>query len=185
MLRSFRKPLVVSTPKIGLRSSFYVSNLSEFSADQTFKPILIDDFAKGEINKKNTNFIFCSGQIFIEVLKAMGNYAKKFSKQPNLVLIRMEELAPFPEKLVEEALKGLRASAGSKFAWVQEESMNVGAFSYVQPQINRVVRKIGGKEAALSYIGREAQSGANGCVEEHKKELANILEQLREYLESC
>lgn len=180
MIREYRKPLVVATPKIGLRSSYYTSNITEFGSDNKFKPILLNAFAIGE----NTNIVFCTGQIFIEVLKAVEAYAKKNAKQPNIVLVRIEELAPFPEKLINEALTAFSLTDKSKAIWIQEESMNMGAFSYVQPQLNRILRKFSEK-LRVDYIGREAQSGANGCVDEHKKELAIILEQLNKFVESC
>ena len=93
MVRSYRKPLVVFTPKIGLRSPYYVTEISEFGEDKKFNSILINEFGN---NFSSQNLIFCSGQIFIEIKKAADNYFQKHKKQANLTLIRIEELALFP-----------------------------------------------------------------------------------------
>jgi len=181
MHRQYRKPLVVITPKIGLRSNHYISNINDFSESQIFKPIIVNEFSK---SANSQNVIFCSGQIFIEILKAVENYNKKHNKQPDLTLVRIEELAPLPEKEINEVFSNLNFSDKSRAIWIQEESMNMGAFSYVQPQLNRIMKKFNSK-IQVSYIGREAQCGANGCVEDHKKELNLILNDLNNFVETC
>ncbi len=181
MLRQYRKPLVVITPKIGLRSNHYLSNISDFSDEKTFLPIKVNEFSK---QSNSQNVIFCTGQIFIEILKAAENYVKKNGKQPNLTLIRLEELAPFPEELIKSSLSAYKFNEKSRAIWIQEESMNMGAFTYIQPQINRVMRGFNEK-IRIEYIGRDAQCGANGCVEDHKKELNSIMEHLNKFVESC
>lgn len=180
MLREYRKPLVVFTPKIGLRSPHYISLISDFGPMRKFEAIISDKF--GDLKEKN--LVFCTGQIFIEVKKACDKYLEKNKKEANLVLIRLEELAPFPENKIIEVLNAFEFSENSKALWIQEESMNMGAFSYIQPSLNRILSNLNEK-IKLEYIGRNAQCGAIGCVEEHKKEYEILLKSLEEFVEKC
>ena len=165
MLRNYRKPLVVITPKIGLRHPAYVSNIEEFSLEYKFKPIIYN-------NSENTKkVLFCTGQVYLEINKHIESYTKE-NGQNDVKLIRIEELAPFPEKEILESLKDI--SKDSKFYWIQEESMNVGAYSYTYPHLRRIMRKLKLNNNEVEYIGREAQCAANGCVEDHKKEVIQL-----------
>lgn len=179
MIREYRKPLVVFSPKIGLRSQYYISNIQDFSLENSFKPIIVNHFS--EYNSSH-NMLFCTGQIFMEVLKACESYSKKYNKKANLVLIRIEELAPFPENVINQALGKFKIDANTKVAWIQEESMNMGAFSYVQPQLNRIFKKYNDK-ITLEYIGRDAQCAAIGCSDDHKQETNQLFEALNKFIE--
>jgi 2-oxoglutarate dehydrogenase complex dehydrogenase (E1) component-like enzyme len=182
MLREYRKPLVVLTPKIGLRSPFYVSEISEFFEDKKFEPIIVNKYG----TKKN--LIFCTGQIFIEVKKAAEKFFEKNKREANLILIRVEELAPFPEKEIIEVLNKNNFTGNekenSKSIWIQEESLNMGAFTYVQPSLNRILKKFN-KNMNIDYIGRNAQCGAIGCLEDHKKEYDILIKELEEFVDKC
>lgn len=171
MLRKFRKPMIVVAPKIGLKHAAYTSNLSEFSLDSKFQPIVVDSYG----NENNTilnlsqlrGVIFCSGQIFIELKKHAEELIKQ-NKKVNYITIRIEEIAPFPEKEIMNKLNSL--STDAKFYYIQEESMNVGAYTYASPHLRRILKNLNIKDKEVYYIGREAQVGANGCVNDHKSE---------------
>lgn len=107
MLRNYRKPLVIITPKIGLRSPLYVSKFEEFGENYKFKPIIVDDYVKD--NEKVQKVIFCSGQIFMEINKQTENLIKQ--SKANHILIRIEEIAPFPEQEIMNQLNNLNKEA--------------------------------------------------------------------------
>lgn len=97
MLRDFRKPLVIAAPKIGLKHPKAVSELKAFQAGNQFKPIIADRFGSGVIRK----VIFCSGKVNFDI-------AARFEKNApgqGVLVIRMEELAPFPVKKVKEMIQ--------------------------------------------------------------------------------
>jgi 2-oxoglutarate dehydrogenase complex dehydrogenase (E1) component-like enzyme len=170
MLRNYRKPLVVISPKIGLKHAAYVSELSEFLEDKKFSPIIIDYYGNNNNNLNNLKgVIFCSGQIFLE-LKRNAEILVKEGKTIPYITIRIEEIAPFPEKIIFDTLSKVEINKNCKFYWVQEESMNMGCFTYVSPHLRRIMRNMELKKEDLIYIGRESQVGANGCAFDHKKE---------------
>ncbi len=91
------------------------------------------------------------------------------SDQKTLV-IRLEELAPFPSKLIEEQLNHVPHSA--KVYYAQEECMNEGAFQFAKLHIDKILKKNKfHHNAELNYIGRPSQhSFATGCPNDHKYE---------------
>jgi 2-oxoglutarate dehydrogenase complex dehydrogenase (E1) component-like enzyme len=97
MLRNYRKPLVVITPKIGLKHAAYTSKLEDFSENK-FTPIIIDNYASSL--SKTKSVIFCSGQIFIEINKSIEARLKETNIKPEITVIRIEEVAPFPEQQI-------------------------------------------------------------------------------------
>lgn len=165
MLRKYRKPLIVATPKIGLKHSSYTSNINEFLENKHFEPIIVDNY-NSENLKNLKGVVFCSGQIFLEINKQLGD-------KKDYIIIRIEELAPFPEEIIISTLKNINKK--SKFFWVQEESMNMGCFSYVAPHLRRIARNLTLENTELNYIGRDAQVGANGCQKDHKAEVDKLL----------
>jgi 2-oxoglutarate dehydrogenase complex dehydrogenase (E1) component-like enzyme len=65
---------------------------------------------------------------------------------------------------------------------VQEQSMNMGAFTYIEPHLRRIMRKVGSKNNTVNYIGREAQCGAIGCSEDHKTEGIKLIDEIKNML---
>jgi probable 2-oxoglutarate dehydrogenase E1 component DHKTD1 len=70
MLRNYRKPLILASPKIGLKHPRAVSSISEFAPGTTFKPILANSFGGG---KHVTKVIFCSGKIYFDMMQKFEN----------------------------------------------------------------------------------------------------------------
>ena len=94
-------------------------------------------------------------------------------------MIRIEELSPFPELEIMETLQKNKLSKDIKFYWIQEESMNMGCFSYSAPHLRRIMRNLGLKNSEVVYIGRDAKCGANGCANGHKQETAKLNEMIK------
>ena len=107
MHREFRKPLIIMTPKSLLRHKRCISDISEFSTKSTFHRVLEDDAYNKESNlttlvkdKQIKKVVMCSGKIYYDLIEAREKYKRK-----NVVLIRLEQLYPFPAKTLANILK--------------------------------------------------------------------------------
>ena len=136
MHREFRKPLVIMTPKSLLRHKRCVSNISEFTTKSTFHRVLEDDsftktnnLIKLDSNKKIKKVVMCSGKIYYDLLEAREKF-----KNSQVVLVRLEQLYPFPAKTLANILKRYK---NAKFLWCQEEPKNMGAWNTVRNYIDR------------------------------------------------
>ena len=177
--RDFRKPLVVMTPKSLLRNKFCVSNLDDFAKTNSFHRILWDHafdpkygFIELKKSKKIDKVIMCSGKIYFDLLEAREKYKKN-----NIVLIRIEQLYPFPIKSLVKELKPYKQNA--KFYWCQEEPKNMGAWFSVRDYIEWTLDYIKASNSKISYIGRDpAASPATGYAKRHLAQQKEILDEV-------
>jgi 2-oxoglutarate dehydrogenase E1 component len=146
------------TPKSLLRHPEVSSPLSAFSND-TFHEILIDHAPK----KKDAEvLLMCSGKIYYE-LKSLNNQAYP--------LVRLEQLYPFPKANITDLLK--QYPKLKEIRWVQEEPANMGAWSFVRPRIENLIKN---QKIVVNYIGRKhSGSTAEGYLKAHKIEQERIL----------
>ncbi len=159
VLRDFRKPLVVMTPKSLLRHPQAVSPLEEL-ARGCFHEVL-DDPAPPVSPKR---LLLCSGKVYYD-LEARRREAKEGSS----AIVRIEQLHPFPRAALARALESHRGV--DEVTWIQEEPANRGAWSYIR---GRFAEELG---VALTYVGREAApSPATGSHARHVREQAALLE---------
>ena len=167
MHRSFRKPVIIFTPKSLLRNKNAVSKISDFTSGSWFHRVLPDP--KKSLQKdKVKRVVLCSGKVFYDLVK-MREEEKLF----NVRLIRVEQLYPFPEDAVVRELKNF---SKAKIIWCQEEPKNMGAWTYINPLIEEVMLKVGSKQNRLQYAGREAQaSTATGLFSRHQQEQQKLL----------
>ncbi len=181
MLRKYRKPLVIATPKVGLRHALYNSHIESFDINNnssSFQPIIISKFYKNP--ESIDNIVFCSGQIFLEVIRLINSLGKN-TEDYSLMLVRIEEIAPFPEELIKGHLKDVNKKA--KLTWLQEEGINAGAYFYVEPHLARIANTLNFINQEINYIGRNAEIAANGCLEISKKESLIISEKITSILQ--
>ena len=178
MHRDFRKPLVVMTPKSLLRHKRCTSNLNEFTTKNSFHRVLEDDaYIKNngliELKKdsKIKQVVMCSGKIYYDLLEAREN-----SKNDSLVIIRIEQLYPFPAKTLANMLKRYEKA---KFVWCQEEPKNMGAWNTVRNYIDRTLEIIDFNGYNVKYVGRKASSStATGNLNKHLAQQKEILEKI-------
>lgn len=157
MLRQYRKPLIVMTPKSLLRHPLVTSRLEELAKGE-YKLVIPE--VDGLENKKISRVIFCCGKIYYELLKMRREW-----QIDHVAIIRMEQLYPFPDALCREVLT--QYSHVKEIVWCQEEPQNQGAFVFVQHYFLRLLAK--GQE--LHYAGRAASaSPAAGYHAVHEKE---------------
>ncbi len=177
MKRDFRKPLIMMTPKSLLRHKRAVSTLDEMGPQSTFHRILWDDaeFLKSEKIKlvkddKIRRVVLCSGKVYYDL------YEEREKRGLNDVyLMRVEQLYPWPHKALAQELARF---SKAEFIWCQEEPMNMGAWSFAQPNLERVLEFIKAKNSRVGYVGRSASAAtASGLMSRHLKELKAFLDE--------
>ena len=155
--RDFRKPLILMTPKSLLGRPEAVSLDSDFLEGSCFQEILPD--TKIFANPADVSrVIFCSGKVYYDL---MAHRQEKGIE--NAAIVRVEQLYPFHREMVGAIIS--QYSNASQFVWCQEEPLNMGAWSYISPRLERAV---GGK---IRYAGRGAASSpAAGSKAMHYRE---------------
>ena len=178
MHREFRKPLIVMTPKSLLRHKRCMSDISEFSKNSTFHRVLEDDAYKKinnlvTLNKDNKirKVVICSGKIYYDLIDA-----REKSKNKDVVIVRLEQLYPFPAKTLASILKRYK---NADFIWCQEEPKNMGGWNTVRNYIDRTLEIINFKDINVKYVGRQASSStATGNANKHLAQQKEILEKV-------
>ncbi len=174
--RDIRKPLILMTPKSLLRHKRCVSSLDEMGEQSSFHRILWDDaeFLKSEKIKlvkdeKIRRVILCTGKVYFDL------YDEREKRGTNDVyLLRVEQLYPWPHKVLAQELARFNKA---EFVWCQEEPLNMGAWSFAQANLERVLEFINAKNPRPRYVGRPASaSTATGLMSRHLKELKTFLE---------
>ncbi len=166
MLRDFRKPLILMTPKSTLRHKNNTSSLDQFVNGSTFHRVLSDPIAK-DFKNKIDRIILCSGKIYFELQDRINELDIK-----NIHIVRIEQLYPFPYETLEEELQEFKSC---EIIWCQEEPKNMGAWQFVEQRIQRALIKIG-IEKKLYFIGRRAAaSPATGAFDRHLQNQKNII----------
>ncbi len=166
VLRSWRKPLILMSPKSLLRYRPSFSEISQFT-DGSFQRLIDDTEADPQ---KVTRVLLSAGKVYYDLLKARE--ALPPAQQAQVALCRIEQLYPFPGRLLASVLS--RYTAAHDLVWVQEEPRNMGAWQFVAPRIEDVISD---KLGHLRYVGRVASaSPATGSPESHALELKLILE---------
>ena len=182
MHRDFRKPLIIMTPKSLLRNKYCVSNLEDFSKENSFHRVLwdhaLDPKTDGFIKLKKTSsirkVILCSGKVYFDLLEA-----REKLKVNDIVLYRIEQLYPFPAKALVKELKPYSKSA--TFHWCQEEPKNMGAWFSVRDYIQWTLDNIKANNNQISYIGRSPDaSPATGYAKRHISQQQEIINKVFE-----
>ncbi len=161
--RTWRKPLIVMTPKSLLRHPRAVSKLDDLAVG-TFQRILADTSSLDA--KKIERVILCSGKLFYELDEARTKLA-----QTNVAVLRLEQLYPLRDEHLAKALAPYPPNA--PVVWVQEEPENMGAWSFLR-------LRFGDKLLGRSFSGitrRASASPATGSSSSHKIEQAEIVRQ--------
>ena len=159
MKRDFKKPLVVMSPKSLLRNPAAVSTLDELTAGQ-FQEIIDDPAAPAQCDR----VILCSGKVYYDLVDQRAKL-----KAAGTAIVRVEQLYPLhAERLAQLAAKYAKA----KLVWCQDESQNMGAWTFIAPQLETLF----GRKPL--YAGRDASaSPAVGALALHKLEQAALLQQ--------
>ncbi len=178
MHREFRKPLIIMTPKSLLRHKKCISNISEFVTKSSFHRVLEDDaynlgkkLIKLQKDNKIKKVVICSGKIYYDLIEVREKY-----KNDSVVIIRLEQLYPFPAKTLANILKRYKKA---EFIWCQEEPKNMGAWNTVRNYIDRTLEMINFNNIYVKYVGRKASSStATGNANKHLAQQKEILEKI-------
>ncbi len=176
MHRTFRKPLVLMTPKSLLRHKRAVSKLSEFGPGSSFHRVLWDDAESNPAsttlklvpNEEIRRVVLCSGKVYFDLFEE-----REARGENRIQILRLEQLYPFPGlSLTDELTRFPKA----EIIWCQEESKNQGAYSFAAPLIESIMEQLGHK-GRLRYTGRKGSaSPAAGQMSQHIAELKAFLD---------
>jgi 2-oxoglutarate dehydrogenase E1 component len=154
LIRPYRKPLAIMTPKSTLRRKISFSTLEDLS-ERGFQLVIdeVDDLDPDEV----TRIVICSGKVYYDLLEE-----RRKQEQRDVALLRIEQLYPFPD----DALRGVleRYRKARTLVWTQEEPRNQGAWFPIQHNLRKCMRH----DQALEYAGRPASaSPAVGDAQKH------------------
>jgi 2-oxoglutarate dehydrogenase E1 component len=157
--RTFRKPLVVMTPKSLLRHPQAVSPIEEFVSGR-FREVIDDTLPAPDRVRR---VLVCSGKVYYDLLAKRAEL-----NTDETAIVRLEQFYPWPEEQLKAALARYRRAV--EWKWVQEESQNMGGWTFVEPRL----RAMG---FPIDYVGRDASaSPATGSKHVHDLEQAELLE---------
>ncbi|MEM9148267.1 MAG: 2-oxoglutarate dehydrogenase E1 component [Pseudomonadota bacterium] len=167
--RSFRKPLILFTPKSLLRHKMCISRIDDMAEGSSFHRVLWDDAELGnsELELKPDSeirrVVLCTGKVYYDLLAARDEQGLN-----DVYLMRLEQYYPFPALSM---TRELARFPNADIVWCQEEPKNQGGWFFVEPNIEWVLGRIGAKVGRASYAGRPASaSPATGLASQHRHE---------------
>jgi len=167
MLRPFRKPLVIFTPKSLLRHKMAVSAAEDFQGQSHFMRILSDPAPPADAEVKR--LVLCSGKVAYDLIEARDAAGDRHT-----AIVRIEQLYPFPGEPLTARLA--RMTNLEDVVWAQEEPKNNGAWSFVEPLIEDCLRAAGVAPQRPRYAGRAASaSPATGYAKRHMSEQGALI----------
>jgi 2-oxoglutarate dehydrogenase E1 component len=165
MVRMFRKPLIIMTPKSLLRNKDATSPIAEFTRGE-FRTVLGEADASIAADKVK-RVIACSGKVYYDLVKK-----REERKAADVAILRIEQLYPFPHKAFAAEIK--KYPNASDIVWCQDEPQNQGAWFFVQHYIHENLLE--GQK--LGYAGRSASaSPAVGYAHLHQEQQKTLLDQ--------
>ena len=151
-LAEIKRPLIVMTPKSFLRAPEAAAKITDLTHG-SFSPVLKDDLSKGGAIEQ---VLFVSGKVFYDVRSSLTRLNDARTR-----IVRLEQLYPFPQAAVAEVLHGIEPS---RYLWLQEEPVNMGAWSYVKPllrdELSLPIECISRAASGSTSTGSAARHGA-------------------------
>lgn len=162
MLRPFRKPLIVMTPKSLLRHPHAASSLEDLANGEFFNVIPETEQNLQDVDR----LILCSGKVYYDLFEK-----RKELGLTQVAIVRIEQLYPFPEETL-KTLINTHYKTVKQVIWCQEEPENQGAWFSTQHHLLKCLAK----NQKLSFAGRSASaSPAVGYSSVHAKEQAKLV----------
>lgn len=172
--RTFRKPLILMTPKSLLRHKLCISEAEDFTTGSSFHRVLWDDAQKGNSDTKLVaddkikRVVMCSGKVYFDLLEERD--ARGID---DVYLLRVEQFYPFPAMSLTKELERFK---NAEMVWCQEEPKNQGPWSFIEPNIEWCLSRIKAKHTRPVYAGRAASaSPATGLASQHKAQQAALV----------
>jgi 2-oxoglutarate dehydrogenase E1 component len=155
------KPLIVFTPKKLLRLKAATSP-PEALRHGTFQKVIVQS------DRRVTRVILCSGKIFYDLADTLEKVPRE-----DLMLIRLEQLYPFP---IQEVAQALRSAPGADVVWLQEEPSNFGIWTWLRAHLERAIASAEVKCGPLTFISRpESPSPAGSFHAHHEVDQARLI----------
>jgi len=163
VLRPYRKPLIVMSPKSLLRHREAISSLDDISNGQ-FQPVV------GEIEEINPNqvrrIVLCSGKVYFDLLQA-----RRAARLDHVAILRLEQLYPFPMEYLKTEMAPF--SSAEELFWCQEEPQNQGAWYQIKHRFMELLAN----EIRLEYAGRpRSASPAEGSFWKHAENQRHVVD---------
>jgi 2-oxoglutarate dehydrogenase E1 component len=172
--RTYRKPLVLMTPKSLLRNKFAVSPKKEFVEGSSFHRVLWDDAQKGisqtklKEDSKIKRIIACSGKVYYDLLQERDTH-----NLTDTYLLRVEQLYPVPALALTKELGRFK---NADLIWCQEEPKNQGAWSFIEPNLEQILGRLKVKAKRANFVGRPpSASPATGLASQHKEQQEKLV----------
>jgi 2-oxoglutarate dehydrogenase E1 component len=162
LVRDFRKPLVVFSPKMLLRYPDAVSSLDEM-AKGSFQEVIDDATAKVE---NVDTVVFCSGKFYYEMKVKAAELGVE-----NMAFVRIEQLYPLPQTQIDEIISKYKNA--SNILWAQEEPANMGAWTHIAMNLRHI--------PFVGITRNAAAAAAEGSSQLHKKRLKQLFDNLFKY----
>ncbi len=167
MHRSFRKPLIIMTPKSLLRHKRAVSKAEDFMGTSHFMRLLSDPDAPADKDVKR--LVLCSGKVAYDLMDA-----RDAAEMKDTTIVRVEQIYPFPSEPLTARLK--RMPNLEEVVWAQEEPKNNGSWFFVEPFIEECLAEANIGPHRARYAGRKAAaSPATGLAKRHQAEQAALV----------
>ncbi|MGH8370890.1 MAG: hypothetical protein ACRESC_07895, partial [Gammaproteobacteria bacterium] len=162
MLRPYRKPLVVMTPKSLLRHKLSVSPLADVTHGRFHLVIPeIDEIKTDRVRR----VVFCAGKVYYDLLET-----RRAVKTDDVAIVRIEQLYPFPQAEYAEIIEHY-PNAGD-IVWCQEEPLNQGAWYHIRHRLQEPLQH----KHALRYAGRAASAApAVGYAQLHAQQQKELI----------
>jgi 2-oxoglutarate dehydrogenase E1 component len=175
VLREFRKPLIVMTPKSLLRHKKAVSSLSDMAEGSSFHRVLVDAAELGlhtsirlQPDDAIRRVVLCSGKVYFDLLEK-----REKRGVTDVYLLRLEQFYPWPMKSISTELARFKTA---ELVWCQEEPKNMGGWTFVDPWLELTLARLDVAAKRARYVGRPATaSTAAGLMSRHAKELRTFL----------
>ncbi|WP_299791275.1 2-oxoglutarate dehydrogenase E1 component [uncultured Marivita sp.] len=174
--RSFRKPLILMTPKSLLRHKMAVSKADEFTTGSSFHRVLWDDAQYGNSDTKLVDddkikrVVMCSGKVYYDLLEERDSRGID-----DIYILRFEQFYPFPAI---SAVKELERFPQAEMIWCQEEPKNQGGWTFMEPNLEWVLGRIKATHKRPRYVGRATSaSPATGLASQHKAQQAALVDE--------
>ena len=168
MIRPYRRPLIVLTPKSLLRHPEATNELTDLT-DGKFLTVIDDSDLSAKDKVSTTRLILCSGKVYYDLLATHREHKLK-----DIAIVRLEQLYPFPEFDLKDVLKQYKAM--KEFVWCQEEPRNQGAWDNIKHRFQRYAHLV-----KISCVSRpSAAAPAVGSFRvHHQQQTALVREALR------
>ena len=161
MKTTFRKPLIVFTPKSLLRHPAAVSTVEEL-AEGTFHEVLDDPAADA---KKVKTLVFCTGKFYYDLVAERENLGRD-----DVAFVRLEQLFPLPVEQLKEVIA--KYSNAEDYVWAQEEPRNMGAYSYMLMNFTEVKFRV----ASLKAYSAPAAGSYTRAKKRHATAIAMVFD---------